>query len=851
MARRLVTLLLLAAAFALRVHSLDRESFWWDEAYSALLAAEPPADILRGDNSATGSAEAENHPPAYYLALHFWERAAGSGEFALRYLSVLAGMVLVAAGGYLCRQGAGRAGLMLGLGLLGAAPPLVYYAREARMFAPAAALAALSTALLLRPPGRWGWAAWAGLTVVGLFTFYYYVFVLAGQVVLVLLAGRRPWGWFGAVGLALIPWAAGLIPKVLGWGAPFALPPDPLLRLRWTWEFFWLGLGTAGAPREPFSPYLLLPAAALLPALVLGATRPAARPLLVMAAFNLIPPLIIALRAPAYHPRYVLVGMAFLAMLLAAGLAVRPAVGLTVGLGLAALGVGAVWTQQTVPAFWRTDYRSVVTQVSRAAGPEDLVLFNAPPPFWYYYRGTAPARHVPVTPYRPEAMLGFIRENLPRTGRVWYIWNPEVITDPDGLLDGLLESALAREAESWAGSLRLTVYRPGPAFDLEWHPVDYRFGSEIRLAAYALVPRPSDAPGLLLRWQADRPPSQPLSVRVALGLANGEEWAAFDRPIRNGRFEPADRWEPGEVAEQYVRLRLPPALPPAEYTAWVRVYRPSGEILGLTAASQPTGAVEAPLPVGRLENPIPAPPEGFNLLEPPVGSLAGYRLPDGPVAAGEPFEIELLWLAGPQAENLELEVAGPGFTDRIPLAGPAPGRPGFVRQRLKLAIPTAGEARLQVGGRPLGVVAVRPAADRRFEPPPVRLKLGVRFGDGVTLVGANLSPDPPRPGAPLTVTLVWRADVPVGRSLKVFVHLAAADGRPIAQDDAVPRNWTHPTDRWLAGEYVEDAHALLVPAAPPPGPYRLLVGLYDPLTGARLPRPDGADAAEIWAGTLP
>ncbi len=851
MARRFLPLLLLAAAFALRVHGLDRESFWWDEAYSALLAAEPPADILRGDNWATGSAEAENHPPAYYLALHFWGQAAGSGEFALRYLSVLAGLVLVAAGGYLCRRAAGQVGLMLGLGLLGAAPPLVYYAREARMFAPAAALAALSTALLLRPPGRWGWAAWTGLTVVGLFTFYYYIFVLMGQAALVLTARRRPWGWLGTVGLALIPWASGLIPKVLGWGAPFALPPDPLLRLRWTWEFFCLGLEAAGAPREALSPHFLLLGAVLLPALVLGAARPPAWPLLVMAAFNLIPPLLIALRAPAYHPRYVLIGMAFLAMLLAAGLAGRPVVGVPVGLGLAALGVWAVWTQQTNPAYWRTDYRSVVTQVSRVAGPGDLVLFNVPPPFRYYYRGAAPARHVPVIPYRPEAMLGFIRENLPRTGRVWYIWNPEVITDPDGLFDGLLESALSRDAESWAGSLRLTVYRPGPAFDLEWQPADYRFGPDLRLTAYARLPRPADAPGLLLRWQAERTPSQPLTVRIALGLENGEEWAAFDRPIRDGRFELADRWEAGEVVEQYVRLRLPPGLPPGDYTAWVRVYTPSGEILGLTAAGRATGAVQAPLPLGRLENPVPTPPAGFNLLEPPVGGLAGYRLPLNPVTAGEAFEVELLWLAGPQPENLRLEVIGSGFTERIPLAAPGATRSGFVRQRLKLTLPAPGEVRLRVGERPLGAVAVRPAAGRRFEPPPVGVRFGVQFGERVTLVGATLSPDPPRPGVPLTVTLVWRADVPVGRSLKVFVHLAGPDGRPIAQADAVPHRWTHPTDRWLVGEYVEDAHTLAVPAVPPPGPYRLLVGLYDPLTGARLPLPDGTDAAEIWAGTLP
>ncbi len=541
MIRRLLALVLLAAAFAVRVNGLDRESFWWDEAYSALFAREPPADILRGDNWATGSGEAENHPPGYYLALHFWGQAAGDGEFSLRFVSVLAGMVLVATGGYLGWQAAGFPGLVLSLGLLGVAPPLVYYAREARMFAPAASLAALSTALLLRADRRRVWPTWAGLTIAGLFTFYYYVFVLVGQVAVIILTGRRSWKALGVVGLALLPWAATLIPKVLSWGVPFALPPDPVLRLRWTWEFFWLGLSAAGVPRQAFNPALLIPGAALIPALALAARSKTTRLVGIITAFNLIPPLLIAFRAPAYHPRYVTVGMAFLVLLLAAGLATRPAIGLPVGAGLMALGVWAVWTQQINPEFWRTDYRSVVAAVSREARSEDLVVFNVPPPFRYYYRGTAPAVPAPVVPYRAEPMLDFVRERTTRASRVWYVWNPEVVTDPDRLFDGLLESALIKEAETWAGGLRLTRYRPGLGFELTWRPAAYEFGSTLRLTGYALVPGPANAPGLLLRWEVDRMPARPLGVRVTLRDRAGDSWAAVDRPIRNNRFEPADR----------------------------------------------------------------------------------------------------------------------------------------------------------------------------------------------------------------------------------------------------------------------------------------------------------------------
>lgn len=56
------------------------QSFWRDEAFSALLAAKPIAEIIqltRGDAS----------PPFYYILLHFWIQIFGSNEVALRSLS--------------------------------------------------------------------------------------------------------------------------------------------------------------------------------------------------------------------------------------------------------------------------------------------------------------------------------------------------------------------------------------------------------------------------------------------------------------------------------------------------------------------------------------------------------------------------------------------------------------------------------------------------------------------------------------------------------------------------------------------------------------------------------------------
>ena len=92
----------------------------------------------------------------------------------------------------------------------------------------------------------------------------------------------------------------------------------------------------------------------------------------------------------------------------------------------------------------------------------------------------------------------------------------------------------------------------------------------------------------------------------------------------------------------------------------------------------------------------------------------------------------------------------------------------------------------------------------------------------------------------MPVTLYWQAlagDIPTGYT--VFVHLLAGDGRILAQHDGVPAGGARPTNEWLAGETVSDAHELAWRETGYSGPARLAVGLYDPLTGARLPMAAG------------
>jgi hypothetical protein len=119
--------------------------------------------------------------------------------------------------------------------------------------------------------------------------------------------------------------------------------------------------------------------------------------------------------------------------------------------------------------------------------------------------------------------------------------------------------------------------------------------------------------------------------------------------------------------------------------------------------------------------------------------------------------------------------------------------------------------------------------------PTMQHDIRANFGDQTTLLGYDLSPESPRPGDTLTLTLYWRAEREMRQSYKVFVHLLDAGGRVSAQHDAVPADWTRPTTGWLSGEIVTDVHALPLGADVPAGKYLLEVGLYEEQSGSRLP----------------
>ena len=85
------------------------------------------------------------------------------------------------------------------------------------------------------------------------------------------------------------------------------------------------------------------------------------------------------------------------------------------------------------------------------------------------------------------------------------------------------------------------------------------------------------------------------------------------------------------------------------------------------------------------------------------------------------------------------------------------------------------------------------------------------------------------------LALVWRTAARLLSDDKVFVHVVDAAGKVVFQRDKLPLNALKPMTRWEMGETLRDPYTALVPAELPPGSYRVLVGVYDPITGARRP----------------
>jgi mannosyltransferase len=114
-------------------------------------------------------------------------------------------------------------------------------------------------------------------------------------------------------------------------------------------------------------------------------------------------------------------------------------------------------------------------------------------------------------------------------------------------------------------------------------------------------------------------------------------------------------------------------------------------------------------------------------------------------------------------------------------------------------------------------------------------RLEVELGDRIRLLGYSLGRETVPVGTVLPLTLHWQALAGIEERYKVFVHLLDASERVVAQRDAEPGGGAQPTTTWEVGDVLADNYGVLISPHTTPGEYRIEVGMYSPVTGARLP----------------
>ncbi|MCS6803202.1 MAG: glycosyltransferase family 39 protein [Chloroflexota bacterium] len=619
---------ILLLAFGLRVYRLDGQSLWADEGASVVMTYRSPAAILE-------AAAGDIHPPLYYLALRGWAELAGRTEYALRFLSVLAGVAVVALTAVVGRLLLGPAAALLGTFFAAVSPLLIYYSQETRMYEQMALLGMAAIAGSLLWWRRWDRGrpsallplllvlAFAGAVL----TQFFGVTAMVGATLAFVALHPSPLRWWrrwlawaavqGGAIVLVIPWLLYASNQLRSWEVT-AERLSPLAFAERVFRFFAYGPAwdqTVTGKTIALGIALLVLAAAWSiagPGKARRAQAVAAVVLLAVAA-----PLTlfgVALNRPVVpHPKFLLISVPAFCLLQGAGVAAAGAIAqrmagrlaraqrrlpLAVGTLVVVALVGgqeyaagrALLASYHDPKYFRDDYRGLVRYLALTSQPGDVIVLNAPGQreiFDYYYRDQLPVIGLPTQRPPDDARTVAELEQLIATARrIWLVLWASEQADPNGVVEGWLNEHAFRAYNRWYGGVRLVQYVvpiQTEAGTIQF-PERVQFERGIELLGYSLAQsesRPGEALQLTLFWRATAPVDERYTVFTHLIDAAELIWGQRDAEPGSGR-RPTDSWTPGETIVDRYGLPVFAGTPPGAYYIEIGLYRASdGRRLGI------------------------------------------------------------------------------------------------------------------------------------------------------------------------------------------------------------------------------------------------------------------------------
>jgi uncharacterized membrane protein len=769
----------LLLAFALRVFRLDAQSLWYDEAFSVYLAHFDLATIA-------ARTAADIQPPLYYALLHFWIALAGDSEFALRFLSLVFGVLTVPLAYATARRLFDVTTARLAALFVALAPLYVWYAQEARMYTLITFLLLLSSYALWRAldgparATRW-WIVFTLANIAAAYTHYFAFVVIAFQVLWVLVSGFR-FSRFKlknlkplnlkletlkpatlalvAIIVAFLPWMPFVIAR-FGQDASYwrgALKLDEALRH--ILISFTMGESVLEPIAQPIALGWLIVLSIGLVALSINrqsaiGNRQSA---LVFCVLYLLVPLALLLvlfsRNPKFNARYLMIASPAFYLLLAAGVsrftfhvsrftphasrithyALRNTFSLLIFAFLLLTSAYAVYNIYFDPAFTKASFRDVARYIEQHITQDEAIILTSGhlfPAFHYYYRGDAPTLRLPDEPtLNTERVLGYetarvLNETLAGKRGAWVVlWQDEVV-DPNGFVPMLLSS-------------RGTEQKLAPTNF--YH---------VRLRHWTLDPH--------ARWATEPEPR----VRRAANFQNRIQLIGYDAPAPM----------PADVGASFnLYWRVLDTLDD-DYQIALRVVDAAGNLWGKQDRRP-----------------------------------AGYTYPATRWKRDE-------YLFG---------------TYTVPLLAGTPAGDYFVRITFYTHSNPSGLDVLAPNGAPIGksvtlgpirvLPATQPAAFASLNIPNTISQPMLPF----TLLGYHLPRDRASAGETIPLTLFWRADTRPARdyTLRVQFGDALTDAFPLS-------NLQSPTSTWRAGEIVRGQYAIAIPAHAREGTVPLRIVLSD------------------------
>ena len=597
------------ASFALSVPMLGARHLWGDEAFSVWASAQPVYTLIAGLDA---------QPPLYHLALKLGRLLWGESEFAIRFVSVLCGVLLTPVAYRTARAITGSAASALFCAaLIALSPMLAYYQQEARMYAIAALACGISMWVAAlgqsgRHIGTLQWCAYVAASLTALYSHFYTVPILAVNTGILLFASLRGVArsralaaWLAAhlaITIGFGTWFFGLQWGVLttsmrgGGGASRSLPP-PLIEVLDNVSRAAAGIAF-GLRFEAWQPA----AALIFFGVVIGGAlqfwRSGKRAMvLACGAWIALSALFVFTTAsrsgvvPDFNPRYVLFVLLPLALLGAGWAARKTARWVALSTLLAASVVGHVALSR--PDWQKSRYAELAGVIRARGRAEDLTaLLNSDQfPLIRYY-GPLPGTIWQMdnawwgANFRTQLDADFARaaNGKPRVWLVKYGW--AATPGLQSAVEQRLQTEGVRLYYGEFGDATLSLFeRIAANSERSVLPRNIRLGAAIRLTGLRITSarfRAGDAIPFELIWRAEGKPEHDFTAFVHLRRADsGEQLAAND----SAPAVPTSGWRAGQVITDTRGIQIPANAPPGDYHIVIGMYQyPSFERLPINGS---------------------------------------------------------------------------------------------------------------------------------------------------------------------------------------------------------------------------------------------------------------------------